>query len=98
GLDQFSQRAFDLVLSERARTAFDVSLEAAAVRTEFGPHPFGQKCLLAARLIEAGVRFATVTSVGGWDTLIDNFNRLRTTQLPPFDAGVSALINRLHGR
>jgi uncharacterized protein (DUF1501 family) len=53
--------------------------------------------LLALRLIDSGVRFATVT-YGGWDTHQDNWNRLKNTQLPPLDAGLSALFNQLEAR
>src|SRR6185503_12039944 len=63
----------------------------------FGPHRFGQSCLLAARLVEAGVRFATVT-FGGWDTHVNNFRAARDTLLPQLDQGLAALLTRLNAR
>jgi hypothetical protein len=64
GLDQFSQQAYALISSPRARRAFDITQERPEVARPFGEHRFGQCCLLAVRLIEAGVRFATVTFGG----------------------------------
>ncbi|MCA9269731.1 MAG: DUF1501 domain-containing protein, partial [Planctomycetales bacterium] len=97
GLDRFSQQAYDIISSKRAREAFDVSRESAAVQDAFGEDTFGQSCLLAVRLIEAGVKFVTV-EIGGWDTHQDNFNRLKDVNLPKLDTGVSALFNELHAR
>src|SRR5207253_6495862 len=58
---------------------------------------FGQSCLLARRLIEAGVRFVTVT-VGGWDTPADNFKSLKETRVPPVDMGLPQLLIDLQQR
>lgn len=91
GLDRFSQQAYSMITSARAREAFDVSREAPSYSEKFGESPFGQSCLLATRLVEAGVRFVTI-STGGWDTHRDNWNALRTRQLPPFDEGLSGLL------
>jgi uncharacterized protein (DUF1501 family) len=67
------------------------------VAKQFGDTAFGQSCLLSVRLIEAGVRFATV-SFGGWDTHTDNFNRLKTRLLPELDGGLAALFAQLAER
>ncbi len=94
GMDEFSQQAHAMITSKQARKAFDVSQESPEITGLFGEHAFGQSCLLAARLVEHGVRFVTV-SFGGWDTHQDNFNRLRTVQLPALDTGLSALFQAL---
>lgn len=90
GLDQFNQRAFEMITSRRAREAFDVSQEPESFRGLFGDDPFSQSCLLAARLVAAGVRFVTL-SLGGWDTHNENFTKLQNDLLPRLDAGLSAL-------
>ena len=63
-------------------------------RSPFGEDAFGMSCLLATRLVEAGVGFVSL-SLGGWDTHQDNFTRLRERNLPPLDTGLSALLNGL---
>lgn len=62
--------AFKLMTSQRARDAFDLSKEPQTVRDRYGMHRFGQCCLLARRLIEAGVRFVTI------NTFITVFNEI----------------------
>jgi hypothetical protein len=95
GLDRFADQAYSLITSPRARQAFDVSQESPSFAEPFGTTPFGQSCLLASRLVEAGVRFVTV-SFGGWDTHKDNWNTLKNKQLPALDAGLSGLLAGLH--
>ncbi len=90
GLDEFGQKAFEMITSRRAREAFDVSRESEAFRKPFADDPFSQSCLLAIRLVEAGVRFVTL-SLGGWDTHQDNFTKLKDDLLPKLDGGLSAL-------
>ena len=76
--------------------AFDLSEESATLRAKYGQDPFGQGCLMARRLVEAGVKVAEV-QLGGWDTHEDNFNRLR--QLGgTLDAGFSTLLADLAER
>jgi hypothetical protein len=94
GLDRFSQQAYDMITSPRARRAFDVSQERPEIAAPFGQQRFGMSCLLAVRLIEAGVRFVTV-SFGGWDTHANNFRSMRDNLLPQLDQGLSALFNTL---
>ena len=94
GLDEFNQRAFAMITSAKSREAFDLSRESASINAMFGDDGFSASCLLATRLVEAGVRFVTV-SLGGWDTHADNFTQLKTNLLPPLDAGLSGLLNAL---
>jgi uncharacterized protein (DUF1501 family) len=97
GLDEFAQQAYAMITSPRARQAFDVSQERAEIARPFGESRFGQSCLLAARLIEAGTRFVTVT-FGGWDTHANNFRATRDSLLPQLDVGLSALFNTLSAK
>ncbi len=59
-LDHFDRAAFELVTGPRAREAFDLSRESPRLRDSYGRHRWGQSCLLARRLVEAGVSFVTV--------------------------------------
>ena len=97
GMDQFNQRAYAMMRSPKTREAFDLSKESPALAKLFGPDPFSQSCLLAARLIEAGARFVTVNQ-NGWDTHVNNFNTLKNTLLPAHDAGLSGLFLALHAK
>jgi hypothetical protein len=99
-LDGFTRRAYELLASPASRDAFDVAREPQRVRDAYGPAPFAQSCLLARRLVEAGVPLVTVYSFGNrdWDTHGNNFPALRNTLLPPTDRGVSALLEDLHAR
>lgn len=94
GLDRFSDKAYSMLTSERARLAFDISKEAPTFSAQFGTDPFEQSCLLAVRLIESGVRFVSL-QVGGWDNHTDIFNNLKTKLLPKLDGGVSSLLTGL---
>ena len=95
-LDQYYENAFDMVTSPATRHAFDLQHESDSVRHAYGRSRFGQSCLLARRLIEAGTRFVTVSS-GDWDTHQKNFTRLRKL-LPPVDQGFTALLVDLEER
>ena len=94
GLDRFGKKALEMMLSPRARTAFDVSRESPKIAKLFAPDELGQSCLLAARLVEHGVRFVSV-SHQGWDTHLDNFESLKNKLLPQLDAAAPALIEAL---
>ncbi len=96
-MDEFYSRAYDLVTSPVAKKAFNLSEEPAKLREEYGKHYFGQSCLLARRLVEAGVRCVSI-NFNGWDTHQDNFNALKNGLLPPMDMGYAALINDLQQR
>lgn len=94
--DEFGRKAADLVLSPQAQSAFDVSQESSQLRDEFGRTEFGQSCLMARRLVEAGVRFVTV-NYGGWDHHKNIFPSL-DKKLPEFDHGLATLLRDLHDR
>jgi hypothetical protein len=94
--DIFYEKAHDLITSPTAKAAFDLSKEAPKVRETYGKNGFGQSCLLARRLIEAGVQFVTVTS-GGWDTHQNNFTALKKI-VPPMEQAYAALLSDLSER
>lgn len=98
GLDRFYLDAMDMITSDRARRAFDIHQEDPKLRDDYGRNDLGQCCLLARRLVEAGVTYVTVQAGGGWDTHGNNFNALKKDLLPNFDRGVAALVSDLHAR
>ncbi|HEY1109887.1 MAG TPA: DUF1501 domain-containing protein, partial [Opitutaceae bacterium] len=83
GMDAFYQRAYAMISSEKARAAFDIKAESKETREKYGRNQAGQRMLLARRLVEAGVRFVSMT-YGSWDHH-DNIKRANGTQLPNFD-------------
>jgi hypothetical protein len=95
--DVFYEKAHSLITSPAAKRAFDLAEEPSKLRDLYGRNTLGQSCLLARRLVEAGVHFVTVTS-GGWDTHQNNFKSLKERLLPPLDRGYSALLQDLHTR
>jgi uncharacterized protein (DUF1501 family) len=95
--DVFYEKAHGLLTSPAAKRAFDLKQEPAPLRERYGRNGFGQSCLLARRLIEAGVHFVTVTD-GGWDTHQNNFRSLKDRKLPVLDKAYSALLQDLHDR
>jgi hypothetical protein len=97
GLDAFHQQALEILRSDKTRNAFALDREPESVRTRYGSTPFGQGALAARRLIEAGVRFTTV-SLGGWDTHSQTFNSHRSRLLPELDRVLSSLIQDLSDR
>src|SRR5688572_27338149 len=96
GLDEFSEQAYAMISSERARNAFDMSRENEKVAARFGDGEINQSALLAVRLIEAGTRFVTLTT-GSWDMHQDIYTRLDRS-LPMVDQTVSALLTTLEER
>ncbi len=95
--DRFYQQGFDLVSSSKAQAAFDINREDEKVRDRYGRSDFGQRLLLARRLVEVGVSWVTI-NYGGWDDhrkLPDLFKGDRTKR---FDQGLSALLDDLHER
>jgi hypothetical protein len=99
-LTEFQQKAFDLVARNQGVSAFDISSESVKTRDRYGRNSFGQGCLLARRLIEAGTRMVTVSycgSSGGheWDTHSGTFSRLKGTLLPRLDLAYTALLEDL---
>jgi hypothetical protein len=97
GFDAFHRQALDILRDDKTKKAFNLDEEKPALRTRYGDTPFGQGALAARRLIEAGVRFATIT-LGGWDTHSNNFQSLKTRLLPTLDTTLSALISDLSDR
>lgn len=95
-MDTFYQRAYGLIASEKAREAFDINKEDAKLRDTYGRNPAGQRMLMARRLIEAGVRFVTLT-YGGWDMHSNIAPGIRG-QLPAFDQAFATLITDLKDR
>lgn len=96
GMDSFYQRAYSLLSSEKARAAFSIGDEPDKLREEYGKNTAGQRMILARRLVEAGVRFVSLT-YGGWDHH-DNIKNAMTTQMPSFDQAFAALIRDLDKR
>ena len=94
-MDEFQQKAYGMILGD-ARKAFDLSQEKDTVRERYGRSQYGQSCLLARRLVEAGVPFITINN-GGWDTHKDNFPAVRK-MLPIQDQAMSALFEDLAQR
>jgi hypothetical protein len=107
------RQAYELLDAPRARLAFDLAREPLAVRERYGLHRAGQACLLARRLVEAGVPWITVffnhtirgqdkspeeTDSYGWDTHNDVFEALQHRLLPRFDHSFSALLTDLEQR
>jgi len=95
-MDTFYQRAYGLISSEKARDAFDINKEDAKLRDQYGRNAAGQRLLMARRLVEAGVRFVTLT-YGGWD-LHGGIAQGTKSQLPQLDQAFAALINDLSSR
>ncbi|MFO0878061.1 MAG: DUF1501 domain-containing protein [Gemmataceae bacterium] len=107
------RQAYELMASPSTRALFDLSREAHSVRERYGLHRAGQACLLARRLVEAGVPHITVffnpsvrgqdkhpdqTDAYGWDTHNDIFEALRDHLLPRFDQTFSVLLEDLRER
>lgn len=95
-VDEYYRQGFDLVTSPQAQAAFDIARESDQVRDAYGRDSFGQRALLARRLVEAGVPFVTVYD-GGWDHHSNLFGTLRT-RLPNWDRTVATLIEDLEQR
>jgi len=108
-LDQFYQQAFSLLLSGSARRFFDIGQEPEALRDRYGRFRFGQCCLMARRLVEAGVPFVQVNwsshvepvedaGDGGWDTHDRNYPQLQDRHAWMLDQSLTALLTDLNER
>lgn len=104
-LNSYYEQALNLVLSGRARDAFDLTREADAMRDRYGRNTFGQSCLLARRLVEAGTRVVEVvwpkvanSDNHSWDQHVDLTKRMKNQSGPMFDTGLSALLGDLDDR
>jgi len=95
-VDEFFHQGLELITTPEAQKAFDIDTESDATRDMYGRNSFGQRALLARRLVEAGVPFVTIYD-GGWDHHSDLFGALKT-RLPSWDQTVAALINDLDAR
>ncbi len=93
----YQREAYNLMTSPAARRAFDLQAEAARLRDEYGRNSLGQSCLMARRLVEAGVRCVTIDH-SNWDTHDNNFATLRRDLLPALDAAMAALFRDLADR
>ena len=96
-LDQFYEKAYNLMTSKQAKQAFDISREPESVREKYGMTSAGQCCLLARRMVEAGCRFVGIEN-GHWDTHRMNTHSLRELLCPSFDQAIPALLNDLTER
>jgi hypothetical protein len=98
GLDRFYRDGMEMVTNTKAQRAFDIQKEPDKLRERYGRNDLGQCCLLARRLVEAGVTFVTIQAGGGWDTHGDNFKQLKVNLLPKYDQAVAALVSDLYDR
>lgn len=104
-LNVYQERAVGLLTSPAVKRAFDLGKESGPLRERYGHNTLGQSCLLARRLVEAGVKLVTVcsgfngkTPQDAWDTHSNNFRLLKDKLLPPMDRAVSALLDDLGQR
>lgn len=104
-LDAYYQSALSLIISGRAREAFDLKKEPDSLRDKYGRNTFGQCCLLARRLIEAGTRVVEViwpkvanSDNHSWDVHTGLSERMRKQSAPMLDAGLATLLEDLDGR
>jgi len=104
-LDEYTDKAMSLILSGRAREAFELEQETDALRDRYGRTTFGQSCLLARRLVEAGTRFVQInwpkqanSDRHSWDCHKDLPKRMKEDAAPMFDPGIATLIEDLDER
>lgn len=104
-LDEYYGKALSLVTSGKARDAFDLSREPAALRERYGKNTFGQCCLLGRRLIEAGTRFVEInwpkvanSDNHSWDVHVGLTSRMKNQAGPMLDGGLSTLLADLDDR
>jgi uncharacterized protein (DUF1501 family) len=104
-LNEYYDRALSLIVSGRARNAFDLEQEPFALREKYGRNTFGQSCLLARRLVEAGTRVVEVvwpkvanSDNHSWDVHSGLSKRMKDQSAPMLDLGLSALLEDLDER
>jgi uncharacterized protein (DUF1501 family) len=104
-LNEYYDQALSLVASGRARDAFAIEQESREVRDRYGRNTFGQSCLLARRLVEAGTRVVEVvwpkvanSDNHSWDMHVDLTKRMKTQAGPMLDGGLSALYSDMDER
>lgn len=94
--EEAKERAYELILGQ-GREVFDLSKEKPELRDRYGRHTFGQDCLAARRMVEAGVPYIVINYPGGWDTHSNHFATMRR-QCPQLDQGLAMLLQDLHDR
>ncbi len=94
--EEAKQLAYELILGQ-GREVFDLSKEKPELRDRFGRHIFGQECLAARRMVEAGVPYVVINYPGGWDTHSNHFATMRR-QCPQLDQGLAMLLQDLQDR
>jgi hypothetical protein len=92
--EQARDEAYELILG-KGKEVFDLSKEKAQLRDRYGRHTFGQDCLAARRLVQAGVPYVVINYPGGWDTHSNHFATMRR-QCPQLDQGLAMLLQDLH--
>ena len=101
-LAPYFERAVSLLASNKTKAAFDLSQEKPELREAYGKTEFGQRCLLARRLVEAGVPMVNVsychTPSGSWDTHSQNAKKMKESLAPTLDQSVAALLTDLQQR
>ncbi len=96
-MNTFQRKAFDLMTSTATKSAFDIAQEPDALRDAYGRHSLGQSCLMARRLVEAGVRCVLIDHTN-WDTHYNNFTVLKNDLLPHLDSAMPTLLQDLSDR
>jgi uncharacterized protein (DUF1501 family) len=104
-VNEYYQQAMNLIVSGRARNAFDLKQEPERLRDRYGRNTFGQSCLLARRLVEAGTRVVEViwpkvanSNNHSWDVHTGLNDRMKNQSAPMLDQGLSALISDMDDR
>jgi len=99
-LSRRMQQAHDILVSGGLRESFDIGQESKETRDRYGRHMFGQSMLLARRLVESEMPIVQVNvgSMNRWDTHGNNFKRLKSELVPPFEKGLSSLVTDLRDR
>ena len=90
------QQAYELILGA-GKDVFDLAKEKSELRDGYGRHTFGQDCLAARRMVEAGVPYIVINYPGGWDTHSNHFSTMRR-QCPHLDQGLAMLLADLKDR
>ena len=94
--EEAKELAYGLILGE-GKEVFDLSKEKPELRDRYGRHTFGQECLVARRMVEAGVPYVVINYPGGWDTHSNHFATMRR-QCPNLDQGLASLLLDLKER
>ena len=104
-IDEFYSQALNLLVSGRARESFNLSVESDALRDRYGRTSFGQCCLMARRLVEAGTRVVEVvwpkvanSDNHSWDHHVGLTGRMKTQSGPMLDQGLTTLFEDLDER